>query len=221
MAEHIVTHAEGEAGVTARADADSRTATKTVQERLIDAAEVCLRAKGIRATTVSEVAEAAGVSRGWLYRHYPDKVALLGAAIVRLNEAFWDESNRTLAAIAGFEEQLAVGVRLGRSAHETPGALVMQLRRDEPDEFAACAGAGVQGLLPDLGQFWRPYLESARERGEIHPDTDLDEAAEWVARVQISLGTVPGDTLDADDYEAVRRYMRRYVLPGLQAAPAQ
>lgn len=47
MAEHIVTHAEGEAGVTARADADSRTATKTVRERLIDAAEVCLRAKGI------------------------------------------------------------------------------------------------------------------------------------------------------------------------------
>lgn len=221
MAEHIVTHAEGEAGVTARADADSRTATKTVRERLIDAAEVCLRAKGIRATTVSEVAEAAGVSRGWLYRHYPDKVALLGAAIVRLNEAFWNESNRTLAALPGFEEQLTVGVRLGRSAHETPGALVMQLRRDEPDEFAACAGAGVQGLLPDLGQFWRPYLESARERGEIHPDTDLDEAAEWVARVQISLGTVPGDTLDADDYEAVRRYMRRYVLPGLQAPPAQ
>lgn len=207
--------------MTASADAASRTAAKTVRERLIDAAEVCLRAKGIRATTVSEVAEAAGVSRGWLYRHYPDKVSLLGAALVRLNEAFWEESNQTLAALSGFEERLAVGVRLGRSAHETPGALVMQLRRDEPEEFAACVGAGVQGLLPDLGHFWRPYLVAARERGEIHPDTDLDEAAEWVARVQISLGTVPGDTLDADDYEAVRRYMRRYVLPGLQAPPAQ
>lgn len=202
-------------------DAASTTETKSVRERLIDAAEGCLRAKGIRATTVSEVAEAAGVSRGWLYRHYPDKASLLGAAIVRLNEAFWGESNRTLSAISGFEEQLAVGVRLGRSAYETPGALVMQLRRDEPEEFAACAGAGVQGLVPDLGRFWRPYLEAARDRGEIHPETELDEAAEWVARVQISLGTVPGDTLDPDDHDAVRRHMRRYVLPALRVTPAQ
>jgi AcrR family transcriptional regulator len=207
--------------VIASTDAASPTGTKTVRERMIDAAEACLRTKGIRATTVSEVAEAAGVSRGWLYRHYPDKASLLGAAIVRLNEVFWGESNRTLSAIAGFEEQLAVGVRLGRSAYETPGALVMQLRRDEPEEFAACAGAGVQGLVPDLGRFWRPYLEAARDRGEIHPETELDEAAEWVARVQISLGTVPGDTLDPDDHDAVLRYMRRYVLPTLRSAPAQ
>ena len=205
----------------ASTDAASTTETKSVRERLIDAAEGCLRAKGIRATTVSEVAEAAGVSRGWLYRHYPDKASLLGAAIVRLNEAFWGESNRTLSAISGFEEQLAVGVRLGRSAYETPGALVMQLRRDEPEEFAACAGAGVQGLVPDLGRFWKTYLEAARDRGEIHPETELDEAAEWVARVQISLGTVPGDTLDPDDHDAVRRHMRRYVLPALRATPAQ
>ena len=205
----------------ASTEAASSTGSKSVRERLIDAAEACLRAKGIRATTVSEVAEAAGVSRGWLYRHYPDKASLLGAAIVRLNEVFCDESNRTLSAITGFEQQLAVGVRLGRSAYATPGALVMQLRRDEPEEFAACAGAGVQGLVPDLGRFWRPYLEAARDRGEIHPDTELDEAAEWVARVQISLGTVPGDTLDPDDPDAVLRYMRRYVLPALRSAPAQ
>jgi AcrR family transcriptional regulator len=206
--------------VTASADADSQQGAKSVQERLVDAAESCLRAKGIRATTVSEVAEAAGVSRGWLYRHYPDKASLLGAAIVRLNNAFWAESHQVLDGIDAFEERLAVGVRLGRSAYDSPGALVMQLRRDEPEEFAACAGAGVQGLVPDLGRFWRPYLEAARDRGEIHADTNLDEAAEWVARVQITLGTVPGETIDSDDHAAVLRFMRRYVLPGLRTAPA-
>ena len=54
--------------------------TRSVRDRLIEAAEQCLTAKGIRATTVSEVAEVAGVSRGWLYRHFPDKAELLGAA---------------------------------------------------------------------------------------------------------------------------------------------
>ncbi|MGY4712748.1 TetR/AcrR family transcriptional regulator [Mycolicibacterium sp. CBM1] len=205
--------------MTASVHTDGQSAAKSVRERLIDAAEACLRAKGIRATTVSEVAEAAGVSRGWLYRHYPDKASLLGAAVVRLNNAFWTESHEILSRIDSFEEQLAVGVRLGRSAYDSPGALVMQLRRDEPDEFAACAGAGVQGLVPDLGRFWRSYIETARDRGEIHSDTDLDEAAEWVARIQISLGTVPGETFNPDDHDAVLRFMRRYVLPGLRSAP--
>lgn len=194
--------------------------TKSVRERLIDAAESCLRAKGIRATTVSEVAEIAGVSRGWLYRHFPDKATLLGAAIVRLNEAFWTESHGTLAGIEGLDRQIAEGVRRGRSAYESPGALVMKLRLDEPEEFAACAGAGVQGLVPDVAAFWGRYVAEAREQGEIHPDGDLAETTEWVARVIISLATVPGETLQPDDVDAVLRYVRRFVMPGLRQDPA-
>ena len=134
------------------------TATRNVRDRLMDAAEVCLRAKGIRATTVSEVAEVAGVSRGWLYRHFPDKVGLLGAAIVRLNEAYWSESHAMLESVEGLDQQIAAGVRHGRTAYDDPGALLMKLRVDEPEEFAACAGAGIAGLVPDLADFWQRYL---------------------------------------------------------------
>ena len=196
------------------------TATGSVRDRLIDAAEVCLRAKGIRATTVSEVAEVAGVSRGWLYRHFPDKVSLLGAAIVRLNEVFWSESHAMLERVEGLDQQIVEGIRHGRTAYDDPGTLLMKLRMDEPEEFAACAGAGVQGLVPDLADFWKRYLVAARERGEIHPDTDIDEASEWVARVLLSLATVPGDTLDPSDPAQVLTHVRRYVMPGLRADPA-
>lgn len=198
----------------------SSTATKNVRDRLIDAAEVCLRAKGIRATTVSEVAEVAGISRGWLYRQFPDKVTLLGAAIVRLNDAYWSEAHAMLERVEGLDRQIAAGIRHGRTAYDDPGALLMKLRMEEPDEFAACAGAGVQGLVPHLADFWSRYLAAARECGEIHADTDVAEASEWVARVLISLATVPGDTLDPGDADAVLRHVRRYVMPGLRAAPA-
>ena len=196
------------------------TATKGVRDRLIDAAEVCLRAKGIRATTVSEVAEVAGVSRGWLYRHFPDKVSLLGAAIVRLNKVFWSESHAMLERVEGLDQQIVEGIRHGRTAYDDPGTLLMKLRMDEPEEFAACAGAGVQGLVPDLADFWKRYLVAARDRGEIHPDTDIDEASEWVARVLLSLATVPGDTLDPSNPVQVLTHVRRYVMPGLRADPA-
>ena len=195
-------------------------ATRSVRDRLIDAAEICLRAKGIRATTVSEVAEVAGVSRGWLYRHFPDKVSLLGAAIVRLNEVYWSEAHAMLERVEGLDHQIVEGIRHGRTAYDDPGMLLMKLRIDEPEEFAACAGAGVQGLVPDLANFWKRYLVAARERGEIHPDTDIDEASEWVARVLLSLATVPGDTLDPSDPAQILTHVRRYVMPGLRADPA-
>lgn len=197
-----------------------RPASKSVRDRLIDAAEVCLRDKGIRSTTVSEVAEVAGVSRGWLYRHFPDKNSLLGAAIVRLDEAYWSDSHAMLERIIGLDEQIAAGIRHGRTAYADPGALLMKLRLDEPEEFAACAGAGVQGLVPDLGAFWVRYLVAARDNGEIHADVDVAEASEWVARVLLSLATVPGDRLDPSDHEAVLAHVRRYVMPGLRTDPA-
>jgi AcrR family transcriptional regulator len=198
----------------------SSTAANNVRDRLIDAAEVCLRAKGIRSTTVSEVAEAARVSRGWLYRHFPDKVSLLGTAIVRLNDAYWSEAHAMLERVEGFDRQIAAGILHGRTAYDDPGALLMKLRLEEPEEFAACAGAGVQGLVPALADFWSRYLIAARESGEIHVDTDIAEASEWLARILISLATVPGDTLDPSDADALLRHLRRYVMPGLRADPA-
>ncbi|MFY9921846.1 MAG: TetR/AcrR family transcriptional regulator [Mycobacterium sp.] len=198
----------------------SSTAARSVRDRLIDAAEVCLRAKGIRATTVSEVAEVAEVSRGWLYRHFPDKASLLGAAIVRLNEAWWSEVHAMLEPLEGLDRQITTGVVHARTAYDDPGTLLMRLRMEEPEEFAACAGAGVQGLVPDLAAFWRRYVAAAVDSGEIHPHTHIDEASEWVARVIISMVTVPGDILDPSDPDQVHAHLRRYVMPGLKADPA-
>ena len=55
----------------------------------------CLRRFGIRRTTVAGVADEAGVSRAGLYKHFPDKAALLGAALVRLEGAVYSVWTRT------------------------------------------------------------------------------------------------------------------------------
>ncbi|QKT06944.1 TetR/AcrR family transcriptional regulator [Gordonia sp. X0973] len=198
----------------------TRPDAATTRERLLDVADALLAEKGIRATTMSTVADRAGVSRAWLYRLFPDKNALLGAALMRLVETTWERDHAELEAIDGLENRLAAGVRIGRRAYDNPGATLMRLRTAEPEEFAAAIGVGVAGIVPDLAAFWRRYLRAAVDDGEIHPGTDLDEASEWVARVLISLGSVSGNQIDPDDPDAVRRHFRRYVLPALRQAPA-
>ncbi|WP_312870674.1 TetR/AcrR family transcriptional regulator [Gordonia asplenii] len=194
-------------------------APPSVTTRLLDATDKLLADKGIRAMTMQQVAESAGVSRAWLYRHFPDKPTLVGAAIVRLTESFWTDARRELDGIDGFDRQLAAGVRIGRGAYDDPGTLLMRLRTDEPEDFAACAGAGVSGLVPDLAAFWRPYVDAASGKGEIHAAHRLDEVAEWVARTLISLGTMPSNTVNPDDTGDVLGHLRRYLMPALRADP--
>ncbi|KAA1430203.1 TetR/AcrR family transcriptional regulator [Mycolicibacter arupensis] len=199
--------------------ASASPASASTTDRLLDATEKLLADKGIRATTMIDVAQAAGVSRAWLYRNFPDKPTLVGAALMRLIETSWAQAGAELATLTGFEEQLVAGVQIGRRAYDDPGTLLMRLRLAEPEEFTACAGAGVRGLVPDLAAFWHPFVAAAADAGDIHPDTDVPEASEWVARVMISLGSVPGNHMNPDDPAAVRRHLRRYVLPGLRQAP--
>jgi hypothetical protein len=74
--------------------------------------------------------------------------------------------------------------------------------------------------VPDLAGFWTRYLIAARDNGEIHAHVVIDEASEWVARIVISLATVPGDTLDPTDSDQLLTHVRRYLIPALRSDPA-
>jgi len=86
----------------------------SVRDRLLDATVESLQEHGIRRTTVAQVAERAGVSRAWLYRHFPDKAALVGAALIRLDEAFWDDAHQRIAKQHGIAAQVTEAVLLSR-----------------------------------------------------------------------------------------------------------
>lgn len=52
--------------------------------RLLDATIACLIERGHAGTTTTEVAKLAGLSQGALYKHFPSKASLMGAAAERL-----------------------------------------------------------------------------------------------------------------------------------------
>ncbi len=193
--------------------AEPASAAVETRDRLLDATERCLRRSGIRRTTMIEIANEAGISRAWLYRHFPDKASLVLAALARIDEEFWIEARDRISAVDGIAAQVAAAVVFSRE-HQ-PGALLLCLRDEEPEAFTAVVGRGLQEMMPGMSRFWYPYLEAARDRGLVRADLDIARAAEWVMRLVMSLVTIPGEAVDAGDPDGVRRFVEEFLVTGL------
>lgn len=192
--------------------ADIRPSTR---ERVLDAAEACLRRDGIRKTSVLQVAAEAGVSRAWLYRLFPDKSTLLSAALIRRDEAFWVDAQHQVDAANGFAAKVAAAILLSRAA--PLGPLATELRDNEPDAFAEVIGTYVEDIIPGMAWFWRHQLEMAVTAGELRADLDLEAAAEWVMRVVVSLVSVPGVAVNIDDRASIEKTLKLFLMPALAA----
>lgn len=195
---------------------DPRLSTR---ERVLDAAEECLRRDGIRRTSVLQVAAEAGVSRAWLYRLFPDKATLLSAALIRRDEAFWADAQHQVDQADGFAAKVAAVVLKSRAA--PLGPLATELRDREPDAFAEVIGTYVEDIIPGMSWFWRHQLENGIASGELRADLDPDAAAEWVMRLVVSLVGVPGVTVDIDDRDSLERALTTFLMPALEAGSAR
>jgi AcrR family transcriptional regulator len=185
--------------------------------RILDAAEICLHDRGIRNTTMAQVAQVAGVSRAWLYRLYKDKTSLFGAVLVRIDHVHWQAEGARLRSANTLVDAVVEAVLLARRMQQRP--LVKQLREAEPEAFAAVSEIGMRHFIPWLAETWRGYVEAAQQRGELRDDLPLDWAAEWVARVVLSLCNVPSTSIDVDDRDQLRSFVAEFLVPGLGAAP--
>jgi AcrR family transcriptional regulator len=184
------------------------------RDRVLAATERCLRRSGIRRTTMTEIAAEACLSRAWLYKNFPDKASLIVAALAQTDEAFWADAHARVSDCRGLAAQVAEAVRISRQ-HQ-PRALLLQLKMEEPEAFVETVGTGLVEMMPGMALFWHPYLESARDRGEIRAAIDVGRAAEWVMRLVLSLVTVPGNAVDVDDPASLLRFVDEFLVAGLQ-----
>lgn len=79
--------------------------TASMRARLIDAAVDCLNRLGYSATTLSTIAEAAGVSRGGMLHQFPSKVDLMLAVVAYASGA--DERSHQPPVLNDHDDKLA------------------------------------------------------------------------------------------------------------------
>jgi len=145
--------------------------------RIVEAATRLFVAKGFRRTTMDDVAEALGVSKGALYQYYPSKVDLLReiqAANRRMSRRWMDEAlARPGGVAASFYESLEEV--FDRWADREEIALYYEIlgEASHDEEIRAAIRTDHREDLKSL----RRFLVELRRRGMLRADVDLDVLA--------------------------------------------
>jgi AcrR family transcriptional regulator len=179
-------------------------------ERILDAAERYVRLVGIQRLSVNEVARQAGVSRGSVYNHFPDRDALLGAVLERIAARFVAASEPFVSrrrTLAGQVAEAAVFI----TRHAADPAYALGPQGSEDSLIAAVFAARMGTLMKSWIEFWLPRLADAERRGELRRGLDHTRAAEWIVRVLLTFALVPGIAVDTDDPDAIRSFVRDHL----------
>ena len=193
---------------------ETKPAAASTPDRILDAAERSMRRLGIQRASMNDVAAAAGVSRGSVYFHFPDREALVRAVLARAAERFVKSSEQAVRARRTLATQVAEAAVYIRQHMRDDDTQVTS--GDQSDTLlATLLTANLEGTVASWVDFWQPFLAEATARGEIRADLDRREAAEWIVRIMLSLAVMPSAVIDLDDVRAVRGFVGRYIVQGL------
>jgi TetR/AcrR family transcriptional repressor of uid operon len=172
---------------------------------------------GIRRTSMEDVARRAGVSRMTVFRRFASKQRLVEVVIAREVRRGMGELDLIWEAAETLEDRLVAGLEFaGRYVSGHP--LFDRVLRSEPETLLA-------QLTLDGGPVLELYrsLIAHRLQAEINAGrattSDLDGAAEVIARLAISLLLTRDGTITLENTYSVRRLVNLTLLPMLQPQP--
>jgi AcrR family transcriptional regulator len=172
-----------------------------VREAVLDTTAALVSERGLRAVTMSEVAERAGIGRATLYKYFADVDAILLA---------WHERQ-----VATHLQQLAEVADGAGSAHDRLRAVLEAFalithHRHDPDLSALLhTGPHVSHAHGQLQAFIRELIAEGADAGQLRDDVPPDELANYSLHALTAAGTLPSKA-------AVRRLVG-VVVGGLKA----
>lgn len=162
---------------------DART-----RQRILDAAGYCFAERGLRGTTLEEVAAAASVSKPLIYKHFDGKSGLVDAVIEQVHADWWAASSHALDTAGSATEALAAKFRATIEAAEKRPLLRAILRQDlsflSAEHRAHFARARIQSRQRTI-----ELLRWGVHAGEFRADLDVEPTADALETVLTGLIT--------------------------------
>ena len=176
-------------------------------EKILDAAEKTFIERGVSAAGMAEIADAAGCSRGTLYRYFESRHELHLAYVKRVALVIQERVREQVAGVEDPQQRLVEYIlQTVREVRGNPGT-------------AAWFEASASGLGARMSQASEVVetLMATFAAQSVGPETTDDEArlrARWIIRVIISLLSNPGES-EAEE----RALVERFVAPVLAGDP--
>ncbi len=185
-----------------------------LRERLLEAAYECVARFGIAKTTVEDVVKESGVSRASVYRVFPGgKDELLRAAVGWEMDRFFIRLAEAVVGAEDFATMLERGLIYAHAAvhgHEVLQTVLVT----EPEKLLPLLTVAQERPLHYITAFLVPYLEQEQQAGRVLDGVDLEESADFLARMILSLIGSHGEW-DLTDPATVRVLLRDHLLAGV------
>ena len=185
-----------------------------VVQQILDAGSAWLTRFGNEKTTIQDVAQASGISRATIYRYFPGRAQLLQAIADYDQARQLQEVRIRAAAAASMEEALAIAAEV----------LWVAALRFRTSEHLANRDRGLANYLVFrradrsewITELIRPYVQRAREAGELPSAVSLDDAIGWIVMTLSAIPMLPqSGILDVGDPPAIGRVLARRICRGL------
>ena len=190
------------------------TSRPETTDRILDAAARLVGEAGVDRTSMSAIAAGAGISREWLYRHFPNRDAVVAALVQRELRRFIDGLAIRAAdagdVVAALTEAFVYCVEYLRDHPMVEGLL-----DGRPVLGTAEGRAHAQGAVTVAVRTCAGYLVDLGGYDDFAAAT----IAETLTRLVGSTVVIPAAELDLHDAEVLRRYAER-VVPAIVAGGA-
>lgn len=187
------------------------TTGPTTLDRILDATLRQLEQHGVRRTTMDDIAQEAGLSRPTLYEYFPNKGAIISAAIARELDRFLTD----IEARAGAEDDPVERLVLFTSnayLELREHRLLQRLLATEQEVLLPFLTADAPGLA--VGYEWAAR-QIALVPGAAEPTLEHRQLGEMLVRVMHSLVLSPVTAFSLQSRAEIEDWARRWLVPWL------
>jgi AcrR family transcriptional regulator len=187
-----------------------------MRERLLTATYACVARYGLGKTTIEDVVKESAVSRATIYRYFPggrDELVRetvgweIAHFLTRLGDHVRDEPDLNSLVAEGL-----LFARQSLESHE----LLQKILETEPERLLGLLTTESARTIPFIAAFLYPYLERERVAGRLREGVDVGRAADYLARMVLSLIGSPG-RWDYNDPAQLADLVRTELLGGIVA----
>ena len=179
------------------------TKSEKTRRMILEKSAALFNQKGIAGTSMNDIMEATGLTKGGLYGNFQSKDKIAEAAFDYAVESVWSEVSVRTKLIEHTLDKLKAVVYFYKERVFTPpvegGCPIMNTAVEADNNHPA-----LQKKVKEALDFWRYKikisLEKGKEKGEVKPETDSEEFA------TLFIATLEGGILLARSYNQIEPF---------------